>query len=293
MAELRILTKKDMDAARRIYTICFPNDEEAFVNYYFQKRTRPNWILGAFEGESLIGTVHMLPQTARFFGTEKSVCLIAGVATLPGERGKGVAGSMLNAAFTIMRERGFCLTLLKPATEALAKYYEKFGYAVFARRDVYDLTLSDFSGVADIETHMPSAAELLQLYIAYAAGFNGMRTRTKQDMKLLLEELTTYESGVFCGGGAYAICFFEEGEAHTLELAGEMPLPLLKALGKKYGRVHAAVCANAPLISGKTFVRETFNLYKVLDENALFAGLSPDARARFAEKEAFYSMEMY
>jgi predicted acetyltransferase len=293
MAKLRILTKKDMDAAKRVYEICFPSDEEAFISYYFQKRTKPDWILGAFEGERLIGTVHMLPQTARFFGVDKSVCLVVGVATLPDERGKGVAGSMLNAAFAIMRERGFSLTVLKAATEDLQHYYEKFGYAAFARRDVYDLTLSDLLGVEDVATHTPSAAELLHIYTAYASGYNGMRVRTKRDMELLLEELTTYESDVLCGGGAYAICYFEEGEAHTLELAGEKPLPLLKALSKKYGRVHAAVCANVPLIDGKTFVRETFNLYKVLDENALFAGLGPDARTRFAQKESFYSMEMY
>jgi len=293
MAKLRILIKKDMDAAQHVYKICFPNDEEAFVSYYFQKRTKPNWILGAFEGERLIGTVHMLPQTARFFGVDKSVGLVVGVATLPDERGKGIAGSMLNAAFSVMRERGFCLTVLKAATEELERFYEKFGYDSFARRDVYDLTLSDLSCVEDVATHTPTASELLQIYTAYAADFNGMRMRTKRDMELLLEELTTYESDVLCSGGAYAICYFEEGEAHTLELAGKKPLPLLKALSKKYGRIHAAVCANVPLIDGKAFTRETFNLYKVLDENALFAGLSSDARARFAKKEAFYSMEIY
>ncbi|HWR18072.1 MAG TPA: GNAT family N-acetyltransferase [Clostridia bacterium] len=293
MVQHRILTKKDMDAAQRVYEICFPNDEEAFINYYFQKRTKPNWILGAFDGERLIGTVHMLPQTARFFGVDKSVCLVVGVATLPEERGKGVAQSMLNAAFEVMRERGFCLTILKAATEELERFYEKFGFKAFAHRDVYDLTLSDFSGVEDIETHKPSAAELLKLYTAYAEGFNGMRVRTLKDMELLLEELTTYESDVLCGGGAYAICYFENGQAHTLELAGDKPLQLLKALSKKYGHIHAAVCANAPLISGKAFTYETFNLYKVLNENTLFTGFSAGVRDRFKQKEAFYSMEMY
>ncbi|MEN6471717.1 MAG: GNAT family N-acetyltransferase [Clostridiaceae bacterium] len=293
MTRLSVLNASDMPAARRVWEACFPDDESAFIDYYFQKRTRPEWILGAFSGEKLIGTVHMLPHTVTFFGVEKSVGFVAGVATLPEERGRGVAGNMLNASFEIMRERGFSATMLKPFSQGLARYYEGFGYKPFAHVDVYELTLNGLSGVAPAQTHAPGAGELLKIYNAFAAGLSGMRVRAQKEMELLLEELTTYESALLCDGISYAACDIGGGGAHAFELAGENPLPLLRALCEKYGRVRTHMRAGQTLVPRKSFTREVFNMLKVLDDRAFAAGLPKSVETLFARDAAVFSLEMY
>ncbi|HMM32546.1 MAG TPA: GNAT family N-acetyltransferase [Clostridia bacterium] len=293
MTITRVLTKEDMKAARFVWETCFPDDEAAFVDYYFKKRTHPEWIMGAFEGERLIGTVHMLPQTARFFGLERHGCFVAGVATLPEERGRGIAESMLAAAFSTMLERGFSHTTLKPFSEKLARYYERFGYEPFACRDEYELSLSDFSDVKDVSVHVPDASELLSIYTAFAARYNGMRVRQEADLSLLIEELSTYESALLSDGKAYAACYLKDGAAHAFELAGEHPAPLLKALCKRYGTVHAAVSAGTPLLQGKTPSCEPFNMLKVLDETAFLQGLPVSVAQLLEQKETNYSFEVY
>lgn len=293
MTRLSVLNASDMPAARRVWEVCFPDDEPAFLDFYFQKRTRPEWILGAFSGEKLIGTVHMLPHAVRFFGVEKSVGFVAGVATMPEERGRGVAGDMLNASFKIMRERGFSATMLKPFTQDLARYYERFGYRPFAHADVYELTLNELSAVEHAQTHAPSAGELLQIYNAFAANLNGMRVRKQKEMELLLEELTTYESALLCDGISYAACYIGDEGARAFELAGENPLPLLKALCEKNGRVRAHVRAGQNLVPGKGFAREVFNMLKVLDREAFAAKLPKGVETLFARDTAVFSLEMY
>ena len=289
----RVLTKEDIKAARFIWETCFPDDEAAFVDYYFKKRTRPEWIMGGFEGERLIGTVHMLPQTSRFFGLEKPGCFVAGVATLPEERGRGVAENMLEAAFAAMLERGFSYTTLKPFSEKLARYYERFGYEPFACRDEYQLSLSDFSDVEDVPVHVPDASELLSIYTAFAARYNGMRVRQEADLSLLIEELSTYESALLSDGKTYAACYLKDGEAHAFELAGEHPAPLLKVLCKQYGSVHAAVSVGMPILQGKSFSREPFNMFKVLDQAAFLQGLPVSIAELLEQKETNYSFEVY
>lgn len=293
MTVTRVLTERDMEAARFVWETCFPDDEAAFIDYYFKKRTRPEWIMGAFEGERLIGTVHMLPQTARFFGLEKPGCFVAGVATLPEERGRGVAENMLEAAFTAMLERGFSYTTLKPFSEKLARYYERFGYETFAYRDEYVLSINDFSGVEDVSVHEPDACELLAIYTAFAARYNGMRVRSAADFLLLIDELSTYDSALLSNGKAYAACYLKDGAAHAFELAGEHTQPLLKALCKQYGTVHAAVSAGTPLLEGKGFSREPFNMLKVLDEKAFLQGLPVSVSELLGQKTANYSFEVY
>lgn len=293
MTQLRILNASNMPAARRVWEICFPNDEAPFVAYYFERRTRPEWILGAFEGSDLIGTVHMLPHTARFFGEERRVGFSAGVATLPAFRARGVAGEMIEASFSILRERGFSLAMLKPFSQSLARFYERFGYRPYACTDTYRFTTDDLQDVDDVTVYTPDATELLSVYRAFAAPYNGVRVRTVGGMALLLEEVETYGGEVLLGGGAYAACYRGEGGAHAFELAGKSPLPLLKALAQKYGAVHASLPAGENLVADKAFVREVFNMVRLLDEDAFFKGMQTDTKTRFYENEAAFSLEMY
>ncbi len=291
--ETRVLTPKEYAQARRVWEICFPDDEKEFVAYYFQKRTRPEWVLGAFDGERLIGTVHMLPQTAHFCGVEKRVGFVAGVAALPEERGKGVAGKLMRDAFDVMRECGFSVTILKPFSLELERYYTRFGYAPFVYRDEYKLTAADFSSVPEAETHRPDAAELLRIYRAFSSGLSGMRVRGEGEFALLLEELETYPSDIVSDGGAYAMCYLGEDTARVFELAGEDAAPLLKVLCKKYGRVEAALPVGRHLLTGKTFERNSFDMIKLLDERAFLSGLPMRLEELLAQKDASFSFESY
>src|SRR5262249_23270255 len=85
-------------------------------------------VLGAFDGASLIGTVTLLLD---FPPNQPHRAEIAKMMTRPGNRGRGVARSLLREAERIAAERSRTLLVLDTAAEEGASgFYEKLGYTL-------------------------------------------------------------------------------------------------------------------------------------------------------------------
>ena len=145
MNDIRIIKQSEYDDAKRVWRLCFPDDSDEFIDYYFARRTSPELILGAFSrcGE-LIGTLHLLPREISFLGHPKRICFVAGVGTVPSMRHKGIASAMFEAAYPLMKKRGFCASILQPFNVG---FYERLGYEPFVYAGIGEINTACLLGV--------------------------------------------------------------------------------------------------------------------------------------------------
>ncbi len=264
---VRLINPNEYPRAARVWEICFSEDAGAFVSYYFSRRTRPEYILAAFDGGEMIGTVHMLPQTAALFGEKKRIGFVAGVATLLEHRHKGVCSAMMNASFDIMKQRGFCATVLQPFD---VPFYEQYGYRTFVRRREYRYAAGELCA-PQTALHTPSASEVEELYTRFASHYNGMAVRTGADFDALLAER---DGGAVWQAvpGAYAMYYEGDDGLNILELAGDTAAML--ALASSLNR-SAAVTLRLPCDTDfpGVYCEKPFNMLRPLDKTELMRGL--------------------
>ncbi len=262
----RRIQPAEYEAARALWDVVFPEDAAGFSAYYFRARTAPGNVLAAFDGESMVAALHAVPYPLRFQGAIAHCAMIAGVATLPEYRRKGIAGALIRRAHEELRESGAVAALLKPDVD----FYAQFGYLPFSRHDEYALNASQAILSPAKHYHEPAPDEMLAIYDAFSKEYAGMMARTLRDMEAYLEEarLLGFAAAL---GGAYALCGADGDGVSVSELVGENPLPLVSALALEYGAVRFRLPAGMGLPGLAPASRMTFSMICPLDEARLLA----------------------
>ncbi len=186
--EIRLLDKTEYELSKELWLTCFPEDDRDFVDLYYSMRSKPEYALGAFEGTSCpIAMLHMIPMKMRFGSDDRSVCFVAGVSTHPLFRRRGVCAKLFEAAFRIMKERGFEATALKPFR---ASFYERFGYKTFMRREHFKVSDERLNTIG--RTHddrvLPDPSALSDIYASFMDGYSGFSVRDKSCFEYLIKE---------------------------------------------------------------------------------------------------------
>ena len=118
---VRPIAPGEYAAAQAVWDVCFPEDAAGYSDYYFQFRTKPAYVLAAFSADGcMAGALHALPYPLRFGGKVKRCAMIAGVATLPEYRHKGIAAALIRAAHARLADEGACAAVLKPDVDFLS-----------------------------------------------------------------------------------------------------------------------------------------------------------------------------
>jgi len=112
-----------------IWKIAFPDDSDAFVNFYFEKKYRKENTLLLFKNEKIASCLQMLPYKMTYYKNVINTSYISGAATLPAYQNQGLMKNLLSHAFAEMRKRGDTLTTLIPQEAWLIDFYKKMGYA--------------------------------------------------------------------------------------------------------------------------------------------------------------------
>ena len=265
---VRPITPEEYAAAQAVWDACFPEDAAGYSDYYFACRTKPAYVLAAFlEDGRMAGALHALPYPLCFGTQVKRCAMVAGVATLPEQRHKGIAAALIRTAHARLAQEGVCAALLKPDVD----FYAQFGYRPFAWHEQFRVEAGELA-VPEPALHTPSAEEMLACYDALAAEYNGMMVRTVRDMELMRKETAVLGGEAFAAGGAYALCLAEEGGAELTELVGRNAMPLVYALAARFGAVRFRLpCGARPegLPKGE---RMMFSMLCPLNREALLAG---------------------
>lgn len=228
---IRHINAEEYAEARQIWDECFPEDASGYSAYYFDKRTRIENVLAAFDGENMLAALHAIPYKMRIGETIKNAVMVAGVATREKYRGQGIASELIMACHEEQRLLGTAAAVLKPDVD----FYTRLGYVPFALHDEYRLNWLDAGYTAPI--HAAEAEELLKIYSEYAQSFVGMMVRSKADMEAYIEETRVCGGHAYSTGKAYALLNPTEYGADIYELAGEDKHTLINALAEEFGSV--------------------------------------------------------
>lgn len=290
MNDIRIIKQSEYDDAKRVWRLCFPDDSDEFIDYYFARRTSPELILGAFSrcGE-LIGTLHLLPREISFLGHPKRICFVAGVGTVQSMRHKGIASAMFEAAYPLMKKRGFCASILQPFNVG---FYERLGYEPFVYAGIGEINTACLLDVPLPCVVAPDADKMLSIYNAFMRPFTGFALRDKACFENLISEFSLSGSVTVMTENSYAFCCIEGSCANVYESAGDITTSLT-LLASRYSSVKALV----PTLYSDVFgvKQSVFNMIKVIDEDVLIShtGFSTASEAVAHAKKTALSFDRY
>lgn len=266
--EIRRITDAEYGQARGLWDVCFPEDANGYSQYYFARRTKPEYVLACFADGVMAGDLHAIPYPLLFGKSIKPCAMIAGVATRPEYRHRGIASALIREAHKQLLEAGTAAAVLKPDVD----FYAQFGYVPFSWHDEYTLCARDAERFPqNAALYTPDAAGLLSIYGAFAKGYVGMMARSLRDMELYLEE-NALAPGAVCDGENYALYTPEEGAARIYELAGKTPVRLAAALARSCGEASFSLPAGHGACGLKSTGTEMFSMLCPLDEKKLLEG---------------------
>ena len=118
---IRMLKRQEAKESRALWEQVFTEDGAAFLDYYYDVKTKNNWIY-VVESESAIRSmVHLNPFELSVEQNEVDSCYVVAVATDPGYRKRGHMSELLKKSIRDMYRSGIPFTFLMPADEKI--YY--------------------------------------------------------------------------------------------------------------------------------------------------------------------------
>ena len=125
---LRRLDPSEHGKTRALYEAVFPEDDAAFVDYYYQWKTADNRIYVAEDAQGVHAMVHLNPFQVYLCGKVERCHYIVAVATQQEYRHQRLMRRLLELAEREMEADGEAFTFLMPASE---KIYAPLGYRYF------------------------------------------------------------------------------------------------------------------------------------------------------------------
>ncbi len=127
MTDCRVIraSAAEYSAMAEIWQICF-GDAPSYVQFFFRRRLPSCIALTAQMKGKTAGAVYLLPAALYDSGVRRRAYYVYALGVLPEYRGRGIAAAMMRHIFDICKEQD-AVCFLKPATPALADYYERLG----------------------------------------------------------------------------------------------------------------------------------------------------------------------
>lgn len=193
---IRYANDTDLAEVRRLWDICFPEDEN-FNNYYFKNLVNLKNVLVFIENDKVISMLQRLPYE---FSRMGKVTYIYGVCTEPAYRSKGLMKKLMDFSFKEDIRQGIKASILIPASKSLFNMYERFGYsdAFYTSKKKYQLNGRDVSDEFEIVkcdyAHIPLMNRLYEDKLKNI----GHVLRTDKYWKIQLDMFAVLSSEVLC-----------------------------------------------------------------------------------------------
>ena len=111
---LLLKTPEEQERTKALYREIFPEDTEAFLDFYYKERPK-----------RILAMLHLNPFLLSFFGKEITASYIYAVATKKEKRRQGIMGELLRYAFQLLKEEGEVFCILIPVAESI---YSPYGF---------------------------------------------------------------------------------------------------------------------------------------------------------------------
>jgi predicted acetyltransferase len=140
--QVRKLSVEEHGKTRKMYEEIFPEDSQAFVDYYYTEKTKDNQIYVVEEDGDMRAMLHLNPYQVMVNRENQRLHYIVAVATQVAYRKRGYMAALLKQALQDMQQAGEIFTYLMPAAESIylphdfrTVYEQQIPYVVEATAD--------------------------------------------------------------------------------------------------------------------------------------------------------------
>lgn len=136
---IRYLADSEKGRSEELYRAAFPEDKDAFVNYYYSYVTRDNLILVLEQEDEICSMLHLNPYRLSVQGTEVDAYYYVAVATKEDCRHQGMMRKLLHRSLHDIYVKGHPFTYLMPANKAI---YEPFDFRIVYQQKKVELSVN-------------------------------------------------------------------------------------------------------------------------------------------------------
>ena len=135
---IRYLLDNEKGKSEALYRAAFPEDKDAFVEYYYSYVTRDNKILVLEQEGEISSLLHLNPYQLSVNGVPVDAYYYVAVATKAECRHQGMMRKLLVKSLNDIHEEGHPFTYLMPANRAI---YEPFDFRIVYQQKKVELPL--------------------------------------------------------------------------------------------------------------------------------------------------------
>ncbi len=174
-------TQSDMPELKELWKICFPKEDNSYIDYYFRNVWKPENCYVTKEDGKIISTISRNKHDIMFQGRIIRTSMITGVATLPEYRNRGYMKELMTIVLDAC-EHTELMTFIRTETPEL---YAPFGFEQGFPRTQWSLQRHDLKRVSTFGcAYEIQALDMLKVYSAYIRRFSGFYTR---DLKYFID----------------------------------------------------------------------------------------------------------
>lgn len=182
MGQVRKLTKEEMEESLTLSQFAFQYELTEEEKAYFIRTKRPEQTYGYFEGETLESKMTVLPLTVMLGNVAYKMGGIAGVATYPEQRRKGLVRNLLKIGLKELDEQGVTLSYLFPFT---IPFYRKYGWELFCDEKKVVIASHELPKKGNAigwmkRESLQQTDHLHSIYDTYCQSYFGMLKRTEK-----------------------------------------------------------------------------------------------------------------
>ncbi len=219
---IRYAKNRDLENIKDIWNYCF-RDEEAFVEYYFNNKYKPENTIIIEEDEELISSLQLNQYRIKLNDKIYDTSYIVGVSTYPNSRGKGYMKDMMDFTLNELYKKGQLVSLLMPIDYRL---YKKYGYEHCYDQIEYKLDidgLKQFKINGNFEkvsyNHIPY---MIDIHNEFLKNTNGYVDRDESYYENLFKEIKCENGHMYINKDkeyeGYIIYFINEGTMFVREM---------------------------------------------------------------------------
>ncbi len=184
---------------RENWRICFTMDDPRYADYFFRYIYKPDYFLVDVAGQDVAASICRIPHSIMFNGRVLQMSVLSHACTMPAYRNEGRMKKLIETAVDACTHSE--LITLVPAN--YGESYRPFGFEPVYYRTAYTLMRKEG---ARLNTYgcmfEPHPLDMLKVYSAFMARFNGFNTRSLEDFVNLKREINAR--------GGKVVAYFDE-----------------------------------------------------------------------------------
>ena len=195
--KMRYAREDEIDSIKEIWNYCF-NDEDTFVDYYFNHKYKNHNTIVACEDNDLVSSLQLNQYKINLDNKVYDTSYVVGVSTFPQVRGRGYMRNIMDFSLNELYKKGQLISILMPIDYRL---YRKYGYEHCYDQLEYNINIDDLKNF-NLNGRLYKASEkniddLININNIFLEDVNGNTVRDKDYYINLFREVKSEGGHVY------------------------------------------------------------------------------------------------